>query len=109
MAFFLPFAGIPGGATGAAGSIWRNGSGVPDNSLGSDNDYYLDNNTGLVYWKNASVYTLVADIHGSVWRNGSGAPSNSLGLNGDYYINTATADVYYKAAGVYTVIMNIGP
>lgn len=65
----LDFA-IPRGATGAAGStgapgsVWRNGSGVPSNSLGVNGDYYLDNVTGDVYLRNAGTYSVVANIKG---------------------------------------------
>lgn len=47
------------------GSIWRVGSGVPDNSLGSNNDYYLNSLNSDVYLKALGVYSLVANIKGS--------------------------------------------
>jgi len=47
-----PMDDVMGGATGqtgAAGSVWRNGNGVPSNAVGANGDYYLDDLTGDVY------------------------------------------------------------
>ncbi|HEX3817535.1 MAG TPA: hypothetical protein VHW03_04535 [Chthoniobacterales bacterium] len=55
---------IEEGLAGAPGSVWRNGSGVPSDSLGADGDYYLDDDAGNVYAKAAGAYTLVAEITG---------------------------------------------
>ena len=92
----------PGYAT-----IWRNGSGVPSDALGVDDDYYLNNDTGDVYKRSGGAYAVVANIKGAagvggsagtVWRYGSGAPSNGLGVNGDYYVDFSSAEyvIYYK-------------
>src|ERR1700748_2246806 len=62
MAFFLPFAGIPGGPTGAAGSVWYNGNGVPSSGLGGNADYYLDDLTGKVYSKSTGSCVQVATL-----------------------------------------------
>lgn len=43
-------------ATGAAGSSFRAGSGVPSDSLGSDGDRYLRTDTGQIYLKDSGVY-----------------------------------------------------
>lgn len=43
----------PQGAAGEDGSIWHNGAGAPDNGLGADGDYYLDNDSGDYYQKTA--------------------------------------------------------
>src|SRR5215203_4784036 len=120
--------------SGAGGSVWRSGSGVPSAGLGINGDYYLDTDNGNVYRKAAGSYTLVTNIKGpagtagaagapgtngtngidgapgSVWRAGSGAPSGGLGINGDFYLDNVTGDVYLKAAGAYTIVANIkGP
>lgn len=42
---------VGAGATGAAGTIWYAGQGVPSNSIGKPNDFYLDGITGDVYSK----------------------------------------------------------
>lgn len=54
----------PTGSTGAPGSVWRNASDVPLNSLGVDGDYYLDDTTGNVYLKTTGTYSIVANIKG---------------------------------------------
>jgi hypothetical protein len=50
--------------TGPAGSVLRNGTGAPSNSLGIDGDYYLDVSTGDIYEKIAGTYVIVANILG---------------------------------------------
>jgi hypothetical protein len=65
----------PQGAPGTPGAVWRNGNGAPLNSLGADGDYYLDDLTGDVYFRAASVYTIVANITGAPGATGAtGAP-----------------------------------
>jgi hypothetical protein len=98
------------GDTGAAGAVWRSGSGVPDNATGINGDYYLRTSNGDVYYRSSGTYSVVTNIQGiqgSVWRNGSGVPSSGLGIDGDYYLDAATQDVYYKATGAYTIVTNI--
>lgn len=106
----------PAGTNGVDGSVWRSGSGIPSNSLGVDNDFYLDVSTDDVYKRVAGVYVLQVNIKGSagatgaagsVWRDGAGVPSNALGVNGDYYLNATNGDVYFKATGTYSVVANI--
>ncbi len=52
------------GSPGPAGSVWRHGDGPPDNSLGANNDLYLDDLNGDVYQKLADVYSLATNIIG---------------------------------------------
>lgn len=47
------------------GTIWRDGAGVPFNSLGINGDYYLNDTTGDVYLKTTGTYSIVANIHGT--------------------------------------------
>jgi hypothetical protein len=49
-------------ATGAAGSSFRAGSGVPSDSLGSDGDRYLRTDTGQIYLKDAGAYTVESTL-----------------------------------------------
>jgi hypothetical protein len=49
-------------ATGAAGSSFRAGSGVPSNGLGSDGDRYLRTSNGAIYLKDAGVYTVESTL-----------------------------------------------
>ncbi len=44
-------------ASGAAGSSFRVGSGVPSDSLGANGDVYLRSSNGALYVKDAGVYT----------------------------------------------------
>ena len=44
------------GANGAPGSTWYNGTGAPNNALGIDGDYYIDNATQNVYHKVAGSW-----------------------------------------------------
>jgi hypothetical protein len=120
----------PAGPPGAPGSVWRNGTGVPANSLGSNGDYYLDDATGNVYLRTSSVYNVVANITGPAgiqgvagpvgptgptgpsvaWRNGTGAPSDTLGTDGDYYLDDATGNLWQRQSGHYAIVANIkGP
>jgi Major tropism determinant N-terminal domain len=54
------------GQDGQDGSVWRNGNGPPNNSLGINGDYYLDDNNGDVYLKSSGTYSVVANIQGGV-------------------------------------------
>jgi hypothetical protein len=113
----------PQGVPGTPGSVWRNGTGVPPNSLGVDGDYYLNDATGNVYQRVSTAYSVVANILGpagstgpagpqgpvgSAWRAGAGAPANTLGADGDFYLNDTTDDVYQRQSGTYVVVANIG-
>lgn len=53
------------GEDGAAGAVWRDGTGAPANGLGVNGDYYLDDATGNVYAKAAGSYSIVANIKGA--------------------------------------------
>lgn len=84
------------------GTVWYDGSGAPDNSLGKDYDYYLDNDTGNVWHKASGEWVYKTNIKGkdgidvTKWYNGSGAPTTSIGAEGDYYLDTDTGNVYVK-------------
>jgi hypothetical protein len=92
------------GPQGTPGSVWRNGSGVPSNSLGINGDYYLNNDDGFVYARIAGAYVYQATIkgadgtngtNGSVWYSGSGAPVPSLSYNpNDFYLDNNDGEVY---------------
>jgi hypothetical protein len=108
MGFGFQGGGSGGGGTpgpqGTPGSVWRNGSGSPSNSLGINGDYYLNNDNGFVFQKVANVYQQVAVIkgadgtngtNGSVWYAGSGAPIPSPSFNAnDFYLNNNNGDVF---------------
>lgn len=52
------------GTAGTPGSVWRNGSGVPSDSIGIDGDYYLNDDNGDVYLRSSGAYTKIANILG---------------------------------------------
>lgn len=58
------------GTNGAPGSVWREGSGAPANTLGINGDYYLDGSTGDVYLKTAGVYAVACNIKGATGATG---------------------------------------
>lgn len=62
----LAYAGGAGG-----GSVWRDGSGVPSNSLGNDGDYYLRTSNGDVYAKSSGTYSVVGNIRGPAGATGA--------------------------------------
>lgn len=68
------------GTNGAPGSVWREGSGVPSNSLGSDGDFYLDGDTGNVYQRASGTYSVVCNIKGPT--GATGAATNGLPAGG---------------------------
>jgi hypothetical protein len=53
------------GGNGDPGSLWRNGVGIPSNTLGVNGDYYLENVSGDVYKKENGVYIYAANIKGA--------------------------------------------
>ena len=72
----------PAGPPGAPGSVWRNGVGVPLNSLGADGDYYLNDTTDDVYLRTTSIYSIVANIKGSTGAAGAAGPVGPTGPQG---------------------------
>lgn len=110
-------------AAGGGGTIWYAGSGVPDDSVGNDGDFYFRTSNGAVYEKASGTWgSPIANLtgpagsngtngtngtNGATWRTGTGAPSSGLGVDGDLYFRTDTDDVYLKSAGSYSVIANI--
>lgn len=63
------------GPTGAAGAVWRNGAGAPDNAVGVDGDFYLRTSNGDVYKRVAGVYGVVVNIIGPAGAAGSTGPA----------------------------------
>ena len=50
------------GDPGNPGSLWHNGSGVPLLTVGNNNDYYLDNDTGDVYFKSSDTWSVISNL-----------------------------------------------
>jgi len=98
---------ITGGLQGQAGdpgSTWRNGAGVPSDSIGSNGDYYLDTNTGDIYAKSTGAYGLVMNI--------KGPPGSSVNVikNGSFYegLNPWNSLASAPSAGVTPTAPSIG-
>lgn len=101
------------GADGQDGSMWFSGSTVPDNSLGSDNDFYLDTSQGVIYQKSSDQWISIIDITGTsisdgiTWHSGSGAPADILGSDGDLYLNIADGTIHLKSDSTWLSIGDI--
>ena len=105
-----------GGIQGPRGSSILNGSGLPSNSIGYPNDYYLDVVTDILYGPktNAGWPSTGTSIQGTQGTQGikgdSGysvytgiiAPNNSTGNNGDVYIYSIANLIYTKVGGIWT-------
>lgn len=92
------------GTNGAPGSVWRDGTGVPSNSLGINGDYYLDDGTNFVYAKSGGVYAHVATLGG-----GSSSPLTTKGdLFGhstvDARVAVSATDLQFLAADSTTAL-----
>jgi hypothetical protein len=66
-----------GGGGSGGGSVWRDGTGAPSDSLGADGDYYLDTATGDVYKRISGAYTPVGNIKGEPGDPGDPGPPGS--------------------------------
>lgn len=66
-------------------TVWRNGVGVPANSLGNFGDYYLNDATGDVYVKDQTLgaYKIVANIMGPQGIQGPQGVQGVQGAKGD--------------------------
>jgi hypothetical protein len=76
------------GTNGTNGSVWRNGSGVPSNSLGVNGDYYLNTANGDVYLKASGTYSVVANIKGADGDSIQIEESATTLVNGDGSVDT---------------------
>ena len=80
-------------AVNAQRIIWRSGDGVPPNSLGINNDYYLNTNNGDVYVKTGNTYVYSTNIRGR------GVPSG--GQPGQALVKSDVADYYMAWANLF--------
>lgn len=63
------------GDPGTPGSIQYNGSGIPSVVLGDNNDYYVNNDNGDLYYKQSESWSLISNIKGP-----QGEPGNAIPL-----------------------------
>lgn len=98
---------IAQGPAGRPGSTILGGHGVPANTLGADNDWYIDLDSALFYGpKTAGAWGsgfAIRGPHGASVLTVSGAPDNTLdGIDGDFACDPATLIFYGpKAAGTW--------
>jgi hypothetical protein len=87
------------------GTTWLYGTGAPLNGLGSNGNYYFDNDVNTVYFKVLGAWEAKGSldfigVYGVQWGNGIGAPASTVPLNalpaGSFYLNVGTSDIYYK-------------
>lgn len=95
----------PIGPAGEDGSMIYSGEGAPGNEVGTNGDYYLDQNTGELYgpkdsggWDDPIIVLMGEDGQdgedGSQIYSGSGAPDALLGAKGDYYLDEDSYELY---------------
>src|SRR5699024_10466164 len=99
------------GPAGEDGSVMYAGKGAPTGDLGTEGDYYLNNNTGELYgpkdgkgWGNPIIVLMGDDGQdgadgkdgkdGSDIHAGKGKPAADLGVSGDFYLNQSNGDFY---------------
>lgn len=109
----------PPGTNGTDGSIWYIGTGLPPDTLGLPQDFYLDEGPGEVYTKTTGVWVLSGNIQGpegpmgrmgSIWIVGTGVPDEAYGRTVDVYLDEDTGNIYTKTTGVWVNVGNIeGP
>ena len=61
----------PQGPPGEDGATWYNGTGAPSLAIGANGDYYLDNATDEVYFKESGTWSIITTIKGDT---GPGVP-----------------------------------
>lgn len=68
----------PTGVAGAPGAVWRHGHGLPDNSVGLDGDFYLNDDAPGDVWERVSgVYVFAESIQGPIGNGPTGATGPS--------------------------------
>lgn len=82
---------------------WLDGAGPPANTLGVNDDYYIDRDTADFYRKAGGGWIKRGSFRGpaGAWLTGTGVPSNGTGGNEDYYLRTTNGDFYQKQSGAW--------
>jgi hypothetical protein len=80
-----------GRVVGFDGSTWYNGSNTPDNSLGADDDLYLQHN-GDVYRKNVGNWELIQSLVGPSGQDGE-TPTLTDNGDGSYTVSTSSQSI----------------
>lgn len=75
--------------TGIGISFILNGSGVPSSGLGSNDDYYINNDNGDLYYKSGGAWAVITNLQGPTGAQGiqgaTGA-TGPAGVNGDRFV-----------------------
>jgi len=98
------FGSSNGGASGTPGTngkTVRNGSGVPDNGMGANGDFYIDVDVYDIYgpktdddWGTATTLIGPTGLTGTSILSGSVAPGAEDGNDGDFWIDVTESDLY---------------
>ncbi len=110
------------GIDGTDGNMWYFGSTDPSNTIGNNNDFYLNNKNWNIYQKSNNTWILVGNIKGQdgengdqgvagidgvTWLTGNINPSNDSGNNGDLYLNIISFDIFTKRDNMWMLLGNI--
>jgi hypothetical protein len=81
---------------------WYSLGRAPLSSEGRPGDLWLRTDTGDIYKRGTSTWSVIVNVTGASLLNGSGAPSGGTGKDGDFYVDT-TAHLLYgpRAAGTW--------
>jgi hypothetical protein len=85
------------GVNGSNGATWLTGTGVPNSSLGVNNDFYFDTNNSDVYNKISGVWAKITNIQGAIGANGV---KGDTGLTGPQGPPGATVNSYANIGAV---------
>lgn len=77
------------------------GNTVPANSLGYDNDLYVNYSTMILYLRVSGAWVAQGSfLQNNIMFSGSGAPGSSVGYDGSFYFDVVSSTVYGpKASG----------
>lgn len=83
-------------------TVWY-GWGLPSNTLGQNNDVFLDQMTGVWYGPRQPLGWPVTGFNPQAGASFAtvGQPSNATGQNGQWAIDTAAGLIYFKTSGVW--------
>ena len=88
------------------GTTWYTGSGVPDNGVGANGDFYLRTSNSDVYQKAAGVWGVVANIKGTTGDTGATGATGDTGATGATGA-AGPANTLYTQADAATITFNI--
>lgn len=100
--------------TTSSTSEWLTGASDPQNSLGSNGDFYLNMNSGAVFKKESSTWSEVGNLKSntsttssSTFTADSGVPSDDSGTQSDSYLDTDTGKLYVKGTSNWLEVFSL--